>query len=551
MDHVRPALAALLAVLLAAPLSFRAPCGEPEPPKPKPKLTEEEKKEIEALEEELAQMAKQIANFKTSKPAASPADKVTDKKVAIPDVKTASHAGKLEIGGLVQVWYQHFQRDNLGLFDDPVNAVFDTNEGTDNSSFLARRAQLQFTYKPNGYVTGYMMIDAAREALTFPLVTDNKAVGGTIFKQNNIIAPEVDNNGGAPAGLGNFLVLQNLHNGLGSPARILQDAFINFHNNPECPGDFDWHHDLQVGQFLPAFGEEGLRSNAQLDFVERSHVGIMGNNRDLGIQLHGSWWCDRFQYWVGAFNGTQDYHMSNGQGNNRSDNNDSKDFSYRIMVRPLDSECWGKMELGFSSEIGRHGEAGDIDPITNPINGLNRTSTWAQRHGAWGYYAPGGWLTGLWTRGEWGWYRDRNTPGTVIDYLAQGTTDFGNTGSGSGFAQGNGKAFAVQGWYVAAGYRFRECQTPHPLPKMLKDVELAFRFQQFGNVLTADLVNPAHTDVFTTAVYTGGINYYIKEHNAKIQLNYNKVVNPDQSTVARSFHELRNDSFVVNFQVAF
>ena len=29
-------LAALLAVLLAAPLSFRAPCGEPEPP-PKPK----------------------------------------------------------------------------------------------------------------------------------------------------------------------------------------------------------------------------------------------------------------------------------------------------------------------------------------------------------------------------------------------------------------------------------------------------------------------------------------------------------------------------------
>ena len=57
MALVRPAVAALLAVLLAAPCSFRAPCGEAKPPA---KLTDEELKEIEALQDELKEMAKQM-----------------------------------------------------------------------------------------------------------------------------------------------------------------------------------------------------------------------------------------------------------------------------------------------------------------------------------------------------------------------------------------------------------------------------------------------------------------------------------------------------------
>ena len=51
--------------------------------------------------------------------------------------------------------------------------------------------------------------------------------------------------------------------------------------------------------------------------------------------------------------------------------------------------------------------------------------------------------------------------------------------------------------------------------------------------------------------YTAGLNYYLKGHNAKIQINYN-IVN-EESGVSRSFRqvrEVRNDNLVVNFQVA-
>ena len=65
--------------------------------------------------------------------------------------------------------------------------------------------------------------------------------------------------------------------------------------------------------------------------------------------------------------------------------------------------------------------------------------------------------------------------------------------------------------------------------------------------------NATNTDLFKTQVYTAGINYYIKGHNAKIQLNYNVVDEPEGNAngANREFHQVRNDNFVVNFQVWF
>jgi len=64
-------------------------------------------------------------------------------------------------------------------------------------------------------------------------------------------------------------------------------------------------------------------------------------------------------------------------------------------------------------------------------------------------------------------------------------------------------------------------------------------------------VNPSHTDNFKTEVWTAGINYYIKGHNAKIQANYNAVDEQSDGNPGRGLREVRNDNFVVNFQVAF
>ncbi len=520
--------------------------------------TPEQAKEKEAIKAEIELLIQDLEKARDAKKTVSKVDKALDKKAEKkPDLSAKTHDGKLEIGGLVQVWYMQFQRDSRGLFDDPNAGVFDTNDANDNSTFEVRRAQLSFTIKPNAYVTAYVMVDPAAEQNTFPLVTDNQAVGGSIFKQNNNVAKEVDfNSVGGSAGLGNFQTVQNLQVGFGVPNRMLQDAFINFHTDPACPGDFDIHHDFQVGEFIPPVGEEGLRSNAQLDFVERSFVGILENRRDLGAQVHGTWWDDRFQYWTGLFDGGEDYHMSNGQENNlgganRSDNNDSKDVALRMLVRPLCSDCYGNLELGYSNEFGHHGETSVNDPENAPINGLERRRTWAMRQAAWGYYSAPGILKGLWTRGEWGWFKDRNSPGTIVDFTGNGTTRFANVGDFSGLAQGDGRAFSVQGWYAAAGYRLG--QSCICMPKHLKDVEFAFRYQSFQNVLTADLIDPTKVDVFSTRVYTGGVNYYIKETNAKIQLNYNAVVNPEDHAGGgqRDFHNVRNNSFVIAFQVAF
>jgi len=65
----------------------------------------------------------------------------------------------------------------------------------------------------------------------------------------------------------------------------------------------------------------------------------------------------------------------------------------------------------------------------------------------------------------------------------------------------------------------------------------------------ASIIDPGSTENYRTNVYTAGINYYIKGHDAKIQMNYNWVQDPQNT--AHNFHNVRDNSFVVNFQVAF
>jgi hypothetical protein len=253
------------------------------------------------------------------------------------------------------------------------------------------------------------------------------------------------------------------------------------------------------------------------------------------------------------------------------DDNDQKSFTWRLLVRPLwKNETWGSLEVGASGEISHHGEAGSPNALGGGlVDGLNRSRTRAMRYYAWASYRPGGPVKGWWLKGEWGWLRDRNgtnfvqsAAGILPDVQIIGTNGF----VGSGGAQSAPNAFEITGFTFSTGYRISDSVFKDSAPGWLKNFEFAFRYEQFENIMVADLVRPEfRTDVFATDVWTAGINYYIKGDNAKIQINYNVVDSPDAGATVRrgfpgavgtatgprrNFHAVDNNSLVVNFQVA-
>jgi phosphate-selective porin len=111
------------------------------------------------------------------------------------------------------------------------------------------------------------------------------------------------------------------------------DAILNYKYR-------DWLK-FSAGQFYIPFSAENTTSDNKLELIDRSQVvnalagrdkDVIGNQngRDLGIQASGSIVRinDRFlaDYYIGGFNGA---------GINTADNNESKDFSGRLVLHPL------------------------------------------------------------------------------------------------------------------------------------------------------------------------------------------------------------------------
>ena len=489
------------------------------------------RKELEALRQEISALRREKSISKA--PIETTAAKVVENKYG-PNASVATKQGKLTIGGLLQVWYHSIQNDNLGYFGNinvPAGAVGggDTNEGNDNDTFRIRRAEIKFTMDITEHIQAVVMLDPARPAAGFP--TANTNLGGA---KRSITAS----------------VPGNIQSGdFTAGARLFQDGYILYHR-------FVPHHNFQIGQFKPPVGEEGIRSSSALDFAERSLLGQLGDKRDLGLTVHGTWWEDRFQYWFGLFNNAGNLHGSSGSDQqNRADDNDEKDLVYRLLLRPVwKNETWGDLELGWSSQYGVHGEAGDSNKRAGAtIDGLNREPTDAVRHYAWAAYMPGGPVKGWWMRGEYAYIKDRNAPAAVSGFnntfSTSATSTFGRLTTPT--AQNNPNPFSVEGFYVATGYQISKSIFKDKVPKWFQPFEFTFRYEQFENVTTSDLISPnIKTDTFASDVYTAGFNYYIKGHNAKIQANYHWAGEPNRDMGVRKVREVRNDSLIVAFQVA-
>lgn len=475
---------------------------------------EELKKQLQTVQGENAKLQAKVS------PLSDSFAKAIDAKLG-GNLPVTTKAGKLGISGFVQIWYYSIQNDHRALFDDHiVNDITDTNEASDNDSFRIRRTELRFTAEINKQLSAVIMIDPAREATSFPSFYTNQG----LFKRLPNSAT-----GSAVSGV---------QTGVGAAPRMLQDAYALYK-------DLFPHHDFQAGQYKAPFDEESFRSSATLDFAERSFIGQLGDARDLGAHIRGHWFEDRLQYWIGAFDAAGNYYMSGGQQQNRSDDNDDKDALFRILGRPVwNDPFWGDFEIGGAAQFGVHGESGGPNSIDFPVAGLNREHTFASRYTAWAYYAPGCDLKGLWLRGNYLWMKDRNAPSTVIDLLNQ---DIDGNGT-----QDNGNPFSSWAWNASIGYRFADAPWLKCAPKWVRNLEVLARYEAFQNVQVADLVKPNHTDVFTSRLITGGVNYYLTG-NTKVQFNYTHVHNPDGEGVGfnRNFHQVRNNSILVNFQVAF
>jgi len=100
----------------------------------------------------------------------------------------------------------------------------------------------------------------------------------------------------------------------------LTDAYINWNR-------FD-SANVRVGQFKTPFGFEQLYQDSQLTFAERSLASDrLTPGRQLGAQVGGEYWFDRFNWTVGVFNG-------NGINQNFNDNDHFLEMG-RVSVAPV------------------------------------------------------------------------------------------------------------------------------------------------------------------------------------------------------------------------
>ncbi|HEY3323415.1 MAG TPA: porin [Planctomycetota bacterium] len=473
-------------------------------------------------------------------------DALNDKYGRNPPV-TSGH-GRLQIDGLLQVWYYSFQKDLKAWVDSKAAAGTFSHYGQNDintaDSFRIRRAEIRFNLDLTENISAHIMIDPAREAASFPSFPSNQGTG---------VSGESDNftnagfamqgtaleNSLTPVPIDNVRV-DAVRNGTGFTNKLLQDAYINYHN-------FIPHHDFSIGQFKRHLGEEGTRDEKELDFIERSMITQMASVRDAGVQAHGSWMDSRYQYWLGGFNGAGTAFQSR---YNRADDNNEKDLVLTVLGRPVwNNEKWGDLEFGGSILYGWEGRSGSTgrNAGTDALEGLNRTRALHKYFYGWAMYKPRGPLAGTWFRGEGGHIHDRFAPGEVASF-----PDAASTWPGS---------FDTFGWYAAAGYKLSDSIFADALKckstlysKMLLPMEFAFRFENMGNLFFQSLDQPGRQmRIFHTRVLTSGINYYICGQAAKIQLNYNMVDEENQGVSTsfdrRQLREVKNNNLVLNFQV--
>lgn len=501
------------------------------------------------LEKQVQEMAREINRLKMEKGNSGPAGssvlgRISEKDRGYgPDAVVTSKAGRVTIGGLLQVWYYAIEQDTYGLFGNateyktgkavvaPLNpGMNDMNDGKSYNSFRIRRAEIKLTADVHENVQAVVMFDPARENTSNPAFPSNLGLAYRMCSQDN------------------SNVANNYTAGSAATNRMLQDAYIKVHKLVQ-------YHTFQLGQFKPAIGLEGIKAASALDFPERSMVGQLFDYRDLGAQITGEFVDSRVVYNLGVFDTAANF-VTGGSQQNRADTNDDKDLLASLIVRPLwNDEKWGSMELGLGMTMGKHGDEVGNNIVSSNMDTRENT---AWRRNVYFTWKPGGDVAGLWMATEWTWIKDRFTGVGAVMLDSMGVARLTGSTLSATSATMAVDPYTTDGWYGAIGYKLSGNKN---VSGWAKNLEFLYRYETYENILIQDRDNAKkvaagtakkyEVEGISTNIHTLGINYYISGNNAKIQAAYNLVGEDTPSKKKYGMREVKNNNFTLAFQVAF
>lgn len=158
---------------------------------------------------------------------------------------------------------------------------------------------------------------------------------------------------------------------------VIQDAFVAARFNPLFV--------VTAGKFKEPFGLERLQLSPNNEFIELGLPSDLVPNRDLGIQVSGTWAFDSgtLTYQVGYFDGVVDGVSTDANSTPDVDNNDKKDLVARVFAQPfLTSGLPGLKGLGAGIA------ASYVNEVGTAANTLLPTYKTETQRSFFSYYAP-------------------------------------------------------------------------------------------------------------------------------------------------------------------
>jgi phosphate-selective porin OprO/OprP len=288
---------------------------------------------------------------------------------------------------------------------------------------------------------------------------------------------------------------------------LVQDGYVTYHPWQELQ--------FQIGKYKAPISLDRLQPDAYLITPERTYSSQLAPNRDVGAEIKGDLFENRFSYAVGIFNGVGD----NDSGDIEVAD-DEKDLNARIFATPFKLSkipALQKLGFGLAGSVGNHEGAlkGFVTPgqqsffSYSPANvGTNTVSVFADgeqwRLAPQGYYYIGPF-------GIWGEY--------IISNLKA------RKNNPAEFARFQNKAWSVQASYFLTGEEntWEPVKPKHRLSLSEGGFGAIQLVAQLQHIDLDDRIFPLYANPATAATaatsWGVGVNWLLNA-NVKLSLNY-------------------------------